>query len=656
MATIAYDAYLDKVLAAWTGKSLGGIVGAPYEAHKMKDNVAAERAWPAKIYPNDDLDIQVVWMEMMEETGPRFEREDLVKFWQRQCWYNFAEYGYFLYNAQRGIMPPYSGSFNNEFYRECMGCPIRSEIWGVVNPGNPHRAAKLARWDGELDHIKNSVDAERFWAATGALAFAALDVETALEGALDVIGHDNEIAEIYRFTRDLYKARGTDFDACWLRMLRRYGHRDCSKAEINFAFTVFALLAGGGDFKKTIILTLNCGWDCDCTAATAGALLGITYGTKCLPADWVSNMGDRLCCDVNVRNRESSLADFARDTAVIGAEADQASGNGFITDIPADISERVRRNIASRKPRLPFSVEVVYEGAPVLFADREARAKIAVTAQTGKALAGRIRLSVAGENIVLTGEADTAFETTGHFELDVGIKLKPGASVLYDKNLIYYSVEAGGETREGVFGFAGARPWTVYGPYYEAWDKDKSEVCKFNNPDCICHPVHLPGESRVMSHNFVSLRRAYLDENALALRELPEEDPFLLQAAADRLTSNEIAGYVGECAYYLARDIVSEKEESVEASFGSTVPLKVWIGGKEALRNENHTTWHVRDNPVMVTVGGKPLRIVVKLAANADLFEFSNSFVLRTIDKTRGVSYLCDSTGTVLKDFGNGGV
>lgn len=50
-------------------------------------------------------------------------------------------------NYMRGIKPPYSGIINNPFFMEGMGCPIRSEIWGIINAGNPKQATEYAYID-----------------------------------------------------------------------------------------------------------------------------------------------------------------------------------------------------------------------------------------------------------------------------------------------------------------------------------------------------------------------------------------------------------------------------------------------------------------------------------------------------------------------------
>ena len=48
------------------------------------------------------------------------------------------------------------------------------------------------------------------------------------------------------------------------------------------------------NFKKSIIYAVNCGDDTDCTAATAGALLGIIHGHAALPEKWKSPIGKKI--------------------------------------------------------------------------------------------------------------------------------------------------------------------------------------------------------------------------------------------------------------------------------------------------------------------------------------------------------------------------
>src|SRR6185312_12748320 len=62
---------------------------------------------------------------------------------------------------------------------------------------------------------------------------------------------------------------------------------------MNLAFTVLAWLAGEGDFGRTVCIATNCGKDTDCTAATAGALMGILRPDRIDPS-WLAPIGREL--------------------------------------------------------------------------------------------------------------------------------------------------------------------------------------------------------------------------------------------------------------------------------------------------------------------------------------------------------------------------
>ncbi len=163
MNKIDYNKYLDKVHGCWYGKCLGGAAGAPVEGIKkvIEVNDFSEIFNPD--LPNDDLDLQLLWIDVLKTKGMIIDSCDLADAWVEKCWYPFFEYGYFLKNYMRGIKPPYSGIINNSFFKEGMGCPIRSEIWGIISVGNPELASQYAYMDATLDHADNSVYAEQFW-------------------------------------------------------------------------------------------------------------------------------------------------------------------------------------------------------------------------------------------------------------------------------------------------------------------------------------------------------------------------------------------------------------------------------------------------------------------------------------------------------------
>lgn len=157
--------YFNRVYGGCLGKCLGGAAGAPVEGIKKLLPYKDYKEMIRPDLPNDDLDLQLLWFEVMEEKGLSVTSKDLADAWEKHCWYPFNEYGIFLKNYERGIFPPYSGRFNNPVFSEGEGCPIRSEIWGMLFPGQPQKAAEFAKIDGCLDHTDNAVWIEQYYAA-----------------------------------------------------------------------------------------------------------------------------------------------------------------------------------------------------------------------------------------------------------------------------------------------------------------------------------------------------------------------------------------------------------------------------------------------------------------------------------------------------------
>ena len=58
--------YMDKLHACWLGKNIGGTLGAPYEGSQKFLDVKGFATKKGEPLPNDDLDLQLVWLVAME--------------------------------------------------------------------------------------------------------------------------------------------------------------------------------------------------------------------------------------------------------------------------------------------------------------------------------------------------------------------------------------------------------------------------------------------------------------------------------------------------------------------------------------------------------------------------------------------------------------
>ncbi|MEV0965121.1 ADP-ribosylglycohydrolase family protein [Streptomyces sp. NPDC049910] len=77
------------------------------------------------------------------------------------------------------------------------------------------------------------------------------------------------------------------------------------------------LLIGDGDYRRTVLGSVNYGRDCDSIATMAGALAGALHGEGPVPADWVKTVAEASRLDLHAPARtltEVAYEIFARDT------------------------------------------------------------------------------------------------------------------------------------------------------------------------------------------------------------------------------------------------------------------------------------------------------------------------------------------------------
>ena len=287
--------YRDKVYACWQGKNVGGTMGTPLENKPGPLNVTGYTTPKGEPLPNDDLDLQLVWLRAMEEVGPtQMSPNHLAWYWTRYIYPDWNEYGISKNNIKMGFLPPMSGEYNNKAWRHSNGAWIRSEIWACLAPGCPDIAVKYAVMDACVDHgLAEGTVAEIFTAALESVAFVETDIRTALDKALTYIPAKSRVATTIRLVMEKY-----DGGASWLEARQAVVDFNADwgafQAPGNLGFVVLGLLYGEGDFLQSLLYAINCGDDTDCTAATVGAFLGILYGTAGIPTDLIEYIGDRI--------------------------------------------------------------------------------------------------------------------------------------------------------------------------------------------------------------------------------------------------------------------------------------------------------------------------------------------------------------------------
>ncbi|MBR6921719.1 MAG: ADP-ribosylglycohydrolase family protein, partial [Clostridia bacterium] len=249
--------------------------------------------------PNDDLDLQLVNLHVLQEKGAAITADDIAEAWREHVFFPFDEYGYASTNMRQGFKPPFSGSFDNVFV-DCMGSPIRSEIWAAVAAGDPELAASLAVRDAIVDHAGGEgVNGEIFNAALQAKAYVCDDVQELIESALACIPEQSNVYKAVAYALQLFREGKTLLETREL-ILSKYGSPNFTYAPQNIAFGVCGIL-WGKDFEDAILKTVNLGYDTDCTVATAAATLGIMYGTSYIPEKWSKPIGDAITVSAMIK-------------------------------------------------------------------------------------------------------------------------------------------------------------------------------------------------------------------------------------------------------------------------------------------------------------------------------------------------------------------
>lgn len=306
------DEYRQKVLGCWMGKNIGGTLGAPFEWKRQVNNISFyTQELKGEPLPNDDLDLQLLWLIALEERGVVLDAKTLAELWLLYVAAHWSEYGVAKVNMRAGLLPPLSGTHNNPFRDSC-GAMCRVEIWACITPGCPHMAARYACEDAMLDHGQGEgTHAAVFCAAMESAAFVEKDLGKLVEIGLSYIPEQCGVALAAKAAVEYHRA-GKSWREARDEILRHYRglHRpnpekvspeDRAKglgdgrlgydAPSNIGMIVIGLLYGEGDFGKSLCTVVNCGEDTDTTAATVGSIFGIMHGIDAIPQKWIAPIG-----------------------------------------------------------------------------------------------------------------------------------------------------------------------------------------------------------------------------------------------------------------------------------------------------------------------------------------------------------------------------
>ncbi len=636
---ISWNEFCDRVYGCFMGKCIAGTVGAPYEGYKgimdvqYTPELFGQAQTQSETVPNDDLDLQVLWLEVIEKNGPNFTSEDLAKAFYEKCPYAPGEYATFKKNYELGLRPPLTGSFNNHYYLEGMGAPIRAEIWACLAPGEPLLAAELAEKDGCLDHKGESVIAEQYVAVLEALAFTGkYDIQTLVVKALTYIDEHSRFYQMAGRVIELC-SRTKDWKQILTLILRDYGHPDCTNLFQNMGIILMALLLGCGNFITTVMLALNCGFDTDCTCATVGSIIGICEGARNLHRKY--KFGDqKYALGVKTTRRSDRVLDLAVDIARAALLFTDRYKKTVITGTPSG-----KMPVIESKASFPLHLSIRYENDDPTIAPGEIkRVSIHLEPAMRLKVAGTIQFAApAGFSV---NPEEKKFKI-GMFNPDftVNIAAAKDIPVLMEKNIITCTITLeNGDVYRQSFGVVGAQIWKVYGPFWE----NTSYAPPPRAMESYYHSLPAgssESESLTILRQFhlnmkADWKKEYLEEQLLGNAVLPQElidDPtyqgFVVNIRKDKFSFEDFMSNTMPCVVYLVRDVYAENECTVNLQVGHCDVFRLWHDGNLLAYSDCVEHWtpeniHVRN--VVLHKGCN--RFVVKAARSSTVSDFSMMF------------------------------
>ena len=256
----------------------------PYEAYT--------RDCMDKVPVDDDITYTLLGLLIAEEHGVSFTTEDVGKAWLKYLPYACTAEEVALENLKKGISAMDAADINNP-YCQWIGADIRSDPYAYMAPAFPEKAAELAYRDAYLSHRRNGIYGSMYFAAAQSAAFAVDHPVDALKIALSEIPAECTLAKDIVWALEIGK-KVANYKEARMFVDERFKGMSGVHTNLNACLTIFGLMIGGTDVTKVISETVAMGLDNDCTAATAGSIVGAIAGKKGIAPHWYKNYNNTV--------------------------------------------------------------------------------------------------------------------------------------------------------------------------------------------------------------------------------------------------------------------------------------------------------------------------------------------------------------------------
>ncbi len=241
---------------------------------------------------DDDLAYTHLGLLILEEYGPDFTVEDVGKAWVKYLPLACTAERVALDNLKAAVGADTAGEKDNP-YVQWIGADIRSDPWAYLAPGWPEKAAEFAYRDAYISHRRNGIYGEMYFSAVISAAFTMDDPMDALYAGLEEIPANCMTAEGVRWALDK-KDEIKNYKEARAAVDEEFKGMDGVHTINNACLTIWGIQIGGRNLTRVISETVAMGLDNDCTAATAGSIVGAVIGMENIPFHWYEKFGNKV--------------------------------------------------------------------------------------------------------------------------------------------------------------------------------------------------------------------------------------------------------------------------------------------------------------------------------------------------------------------------
>jgi ADP-ribosylglycohydrolase len=283
----------ERIYQGWLGQLAGGSFGTCIEGYtgeqiyKVYGEIRSYVTAPETT--NDDVVYELVLLDVFERLGQKMTSHELALEWVKQIPFGWSAEWVALRNLSMGIFPPKSGSFLNP-YSNWIGAQMRGMVCGMLAPGWPMEAARLAHIDGAISHENNGIYGEMYAAVLTSLAFVRSDPREILVEAAEYFPQNSLYASVVRQSLAVVAAHENPAEA-WKILEKAFEEYNWIDAHPNIAAVIYSLWYGRNDMTECFSLLAKAGLDVDCNGGLVGNILGVIQPVT---REWAEPLGDLL--------------------------------------------------------------------------------------------------------------------------------------------------------------------------------------------------------------------------------------------------------------------------------------------------------------------------------------------------------------------------